>query len=100
MDQNQIIAIVLLLASGAFAYWQSLLKPKTSLTPKPPGAQPQPQPVPAPVNPPQPPAIDWRVLAGQTLFRLIDDFEKNGLPEGAALIRQAGTKLYEGKKSE
>ncbi len=95
METTQIIAVILLLVAAATLYMQTIAKPKTTSAPK-----PQPQPVPAPVNPPQPPATDWRVQAGQTLFRLIDDFEKNGLPEGAALIRQAGTKLYEGKKSE
>lgn len=97
MENTQIIAVILLMIAAATLYMQAIQKPKPSVAPKP---QTQPQPGSAPVNPPQPPATDWRVAAGQTLFRLIDDFERNGLPEGAALIRQAGTKLYEGKKSE
>lgn len=94
METNYIAASLLLLAGIALAVYNNVKeqgKPKPNLPP---------QPVPAPVNPPKPSAIDWRVSAGQTLFALIDDFERNGLPEGAALLRQAGTKLYEGKKSE
>lgn len=91
MESNYIAAGLLFLAGLALAFYQSVKEqPKRTV----------PQPVPAPVNPQKPLATDWRVTAGQTLFRLIDDFESNGLPEGAALLRQAGTKLYEGKRSE